>query len=114
MRRGGRLRIAPRQLDQRQRVAVGGAQQPVERITGGCGRELLEEVCRSVPVQPSQLDLRPARREKWRVVAFAQGDQDGYWVGHQPAGSKGDGLGRCRVQPVRVVHCQQQRSVLGV
>ena len=30
VRRAGRLRIAPRQLHQRQRVAVGGAEQPVE------------------------------------------------------------------------------------
>ncbi len=100
---------AAAQFGEGQRVACGLLDHGVQHLVGREPAQLAQQAAGLLGGQPGQRQLRQVGEVQVVVFVVAHGQQDGDGFGAHPAGGEQQGGGRCRVQPVRVVHDQQQR-----
>ena len=104
-------RHAPRQLQQRQRVAarLGDDLVPDTGVQGACERRF-EQRARIVVAQALDQELRESRQ---LIAGRASGEDQAHRFGLEAAGDEREHLRRGAIEPLLVIHHADQRLLLG-
>jgi len=113
-RRKATLREGAPEFDREQRIAAGRLDDPAQKLTGHAQPEpLVEQTARRSQAQ--RLDVEPLesspleRPLEWRRRVRAPGQHELHRLSLQPPARERQRLGRRGVQPLDVVHCDEDR-----
>jgi hypothetical protein len=101
-----------RQLDQRQRVPGGRCEDPCPHDRMEPRRSAIQQAGRCLGAEPLQLNRgQPALRQS-RCISRSSRSQECHWFQLQPPGNESQDCQGGLIEPVRVVHNQDQRTGL--